>query len=166
MRIYSLLQSRYWKVKAYPGAEYRRFLDASQHWSREQLESYRNEKLQRLIRHCYDHVPYYRRVMKEYRLQPRDIRSGKDLSKFPVLSKDLIRSCSREMLAENVSTMRLNWARTGGTTGEPIRVCKDEKCEAWGNMCFERGLKWGGIRWVARYQQTATDHAVRAYFMW
>jgi phenylacetate-CoA ligase len=119
-------------------------LATSQHWSRKELEHYRDEKLQRLIEHCYEQVPYYRGIMQANRLKPADIFRAEDLCKLPVLTKDIIRRCANDMLAANVSTMKVSWAKTGGTTGEPIRVCRDEKCQAWANMCFERGLLWGG----------------------
>jgi phenylacetate-CoA ligase len=144
MGVYTLTRSAYWAVTRYPAEQYRRFLENSQHWSRQELEDYRNEKLAALIAHCYENVPYYRRVMKENQLRPIDIRRAEDLWKFPVLTKDMIRNCGKEMLSANVSTMKVEWAKTGGTTGEPIRVCRDENCQAWANMCFERGLKWGG----------------------
>jgi phenylacetate-CoA ligase len=110
------------------------------------MEDYRNEKLRKLILHCYENVPYYRRIMEERNLVPQDIQRAEDLIKLPVLTKDTIRTYSKELLAKNVSTMTVTWPKTGGTTGEPIRVCKNVECRAWSSMCYERGLRWGGLK--------------------
>jgi phenylacetate-CoA ligase len=128
----------------YPADEYARLLETSVGWSREQLEDYRNNKLRRLITHCYKNVPYYRSVMEERRIKPKEIRCAEDLDRLPVLTKDIVRAHTNELLANNASDMTTTWTRTGGTTGERIQVCKSRECAAWSSMCIERGLEWGG----------------------
>jgi phenylacetate-CoA ligase len=110
------------------------------------MESYRDNKLRKLIIHCYENVPYYNNVMNGKNLKPRDIQCMNDLSKLPILTKDIIRHNTKELMARNTSKMVLSWSKTGGTTGEPIQICKNRECTAWANMCFERGLRWGGLR--------------------
>jgi phenylacetate-CoA ligase len=83
--------------------------------------------------------------MDQRKLRPQDVRCTQDLAKLPVLSKEIIRTNFREMLASNVSELKVSWCKTGGTTGEPIQVCRDRKGSAWENMCLERGLRWGGL---------------------
>jgi phenylacetate-CoA ligase len=128
----------------YPADEYARLLETSVGWSRDQLENYRNDKLRRLIVHCYANVPYYRKVMEERHVCPEEIECAEDLRKLPILTKDIVRSHSNELLAKNILDMNTNWVRTGGTTGERVQICRTRDCEAWSNMCFERGLRWGG----------------------
>ena len=134
-----------WRVSGFPGDRYKRFLAASQSWSRTQLIEYRDEKLRRLVKHCYDDVPYYRREMEVRHLTPSDIRGAADLTKLPVLTKAAVRSQSKDLLAPSFSARDVTWSKTGGTTGEPMRVAKTRDCEAWAAMCFERGLEWGGL---------------------
>jgi phenylacetate-coenzyme A ligase PaaK-like adenylate-forming protein len=145
MRLYSVLRSAYWALTGYPADSCARLLSVSEHWSRQEIESYRDEKLRKLIAHCYQNVPYYRRIMNQHRLQPKDIRSAEDLVKLPILTRDVVRSSSRELLAANISEMKVGWSKTGGTTGEPAQICLDEKGGAWHTMCYERGLSWGGL---------------------
>ena len=144
MSFVTLAQSIYWKFSGYPASNCRRVLESSQKWSKQELDSFRNEKMRKLIDHCYKNVPYYQRIMADRRLTPKDFKSVEDLCKLPILTKDTLRACAQELQAHNASRMKVSLAITGGTTGEPIRVCRDWNCQAWGSMCFERGLKWGG----------------------
>jgi phenylacetate-CoA ligase len=82
--------------------------------------------------------------MNERNLRPEEIRCAEDLARLPVLTKDIVRKNTPQLMAKNISQMAVSWTKTGGTTGEPMQVCKDIECRAWGSMCFERGLEWGG----------------------
>jgi phenylacetate-CoA ligase len=145
MGLYSLFRSAHWFSNGYPAHSYKTFLNASQFWSSEQMEHYRDLKLRQLIIHCYESVPYYRKVMDRQKCRPNDIRCAADLVRLPVLTKDVIRSQTKELLSTNISRMKINWSQTGGTTGEPIRICRSVEAKAWANMCHERGLAWGGL---------------------
>ena len=54
---------------------------------REKILEIQNEKIVRQVRHVWDHVPYYRRLMEEKGVTPEDIRSVDDIRKLPFLSK-------------------------------------------------------------------------------
>jgi len=148
---YPFLRRAWWALKDYPAHQVSSLLNESQWWPREKLENFRNEKLSCLINHCYEHVPYYRSVMSEYRLRPTDIRSAEDLSKLPVLTKDIIRANWRKLRADDIPDTDTFVAETGGSTGEPMRIAKANRNEAWANMCFERGISWGGLRAGMKY---------------
>lgn len=145
MGLYSRLRSAHWLSKGYPADRYARVLSMAEGWSRQQMEKFRNKKLQALIRHCYDNVPYYRRIMEESQLLPADVQTAQDLSKLPILTKEHIRAHRNDLMAKNIQQMKISWSKTGGTTGEPMQVCKNEECGAWASMCYERGLRWGGL---------------------
>jgi phenylacetate-CoA ligase len=82
--------------------------------------------------------------MDQHRLKPSDITRAEDSSKLPVLTRDIVRREGSRLIARNISEMTIGWTKTGGTTGEPMRICKNRECTAWSSMCHERGLKWGG----------------------
>ncbi|MPZ76517.1 MAG: hypothetical protein GEU77_08325 [Deltaproteobacteria bacterium] len=145
MEFYAAIRSARWMLAGYPADEYSRVLEASQRWSREQLENFRDEKLKALITHCYENVPFYRRAMEKHRLTPGDIRRSEDLAKLPILTKEAVRSHSKELCSTTLSKMKVTWTKTGGTTGEPIRVAKNRECKAWDGMCLERAYGWGGL---------------------
>ena len=144
MGLYSIVRSARWFATNYPADEYAGLLAESERWSRHQLTDYRNGKIQKLIAHCYDHVPYYQRIMEERRIRPEEVKTEEDLVRFPILTKDILRTYTNELMAKNVAEMTIAWTRTGGTTGERVQVCKNRECTAWSNMCIERGLRWGG----------------------
>jgi phenylacetate-CoA ligase len=142
---YSLLRSMYWQLTGFQGDRIKRLLRQSRHWDPARLAAFRDERVRALIAHCYENVPYYRRVMQAKQLRPDDIRSITDLAKLPLLTKANIRANADDLLAVNARRKELSWGRTGGTTGEPMRIAKDRLCAAWENMCFERGFEWGGL---------------------
>ena len=150
-RAYLLARGAWWGLKRYPAYRIGCLLDESQWWPKEKIEAFRDEKLRRLIRHCYEHVPYYRRIMDERRLLPRDIESAKDLWKLPVLTKSLVRSNWDDLRATNIPDDAISVTATGGTTGEPMKIAKHSETEAWANMSLERGLAWGGLQPGASY---------------
>ncbi|RPH33175.1 hypothetical protein EHM92_08350, partial [bacterium] len=81
-------------------------LEASQWYSREQLEELQSRKLQALIRHAYQNVPYYRDLFDRLRLRPDDIKAPADLKKLPVLEKEAVRNCPCDFVARNHSRMK------------------------------------------------------------
>jgi phenylacetate-CoA ligase len=148
---YLLSRRAWWALKGYSAYRIGCLLDESQWWPRETLQEFRDEKLRRLISHCYLHVPYYGRIMRERGLLPKDIQSARDLEKLPVLTKSLVRANWQDLRATNVPDTAISIAATGGTTGEPMKIAKHLGTEAWANMSFERGLAWGGRRPGDRY---------------
>jgi phenylacetate-CoA ligase len=92
-----------------------KFLQKSQWWSKEQLEEYQLEKLHALVRHAYEHVPYYTRVFDERGLKPKDIQDFKDLQLLPFLTKDIVRDHFQELKARNLPESAFERVNTGGT---------------------------------------------------
>jgi len=111
--------------------------------SEDRLRELQNEKLRRLVRHCYENVPYYRRVFTERKLRPEDIRDREDLAKLPVLTKQLIREHYQELCAEDIRLRPCLEGSTGGSTGTPMRFLED--LETWNKT---RGLNLRGWTWA------------------
>jgi phenylacetate-CoA ligase len=128
-----------------PISHHLRFLEESQYWSRDQISAYQDEKLHRLIQHAYENVPYYRRVMDERGLTPRDIVSWRDLPKLPILTKDIIRTNQDALIAQSYGWEELMAGVTGGTTGEPMHFFVDRQTLAMNQAAFWRGLSWAGL---------------------
>ena len=98
-----------------------RELQESQWWPTARLLEVQSQRLQSLVHHAYEHVPYYRRYMCEAGLSPQRIQSSADLHLLPVLSRADVRLLSSELAADYVPGNRTIVARTGGSTGEPLR---------------------------------------------
>ena len=114
--IYSSDISRQWKV-----------LQRNEFLSREDLLEIQNVKLQKLIEHCYDTVPYYHRLFIELGLTPDDIRCAQDLQKLPILTKQIIRENYPDLFSTAVDAKRQRPESTGGSTGTPLQFCMDKR---------------------------------------
>ncbi len=96
------------------------FLKESQWWSREKLQDYQMQQLEKLLRHSYENVPYYRRVLDERGLKPESIQDFSDLKKLPFVTKEIIRDNLCDFVAQNVPKSKLMCVATGGSTGIPL----------------------------------------------
>ena len=98
----------------------RRLLQESRDWTPTRLARFQMQELARLLRHAYDHVPYYREVFDARRLTPDDIRSMEDLERLPFLDRDIVRARLPDLVARNYPRRRLKYVTTGGSTGAPL----------------------------------------------
>jgi len=142
---YPLVNRIAYALAGYPLQRTLNLLEQSQWWPRERLEALRDGKLAAMVEHCYGHVPYYRRVMDERRLTPADITTATDLPKLPVLTKDLVRAHWADLQADNVPDRRCAIRKTGGTTGEPMRIRMNKHDGACERACYTRAMSWGGL---------------------
>jgi phenylacetate-CoA ligase len=109
------------------------FLQESQWWDAARLQEYQMRELQRLLAHCYENVPYYRRVFDERGLKPADIQSLSDLNKLPYLYKEQIRIEPQSFVARNRRTDGMELRFTTGTSGQPLQfhVAQEEIDREW-----------------------------------
>lgn len=121
-------------------------LEKTERWGREELEALQSLRLQKLVCHAYENVPYYRRVFEESRLTPSDIRTTADLYKLPILTKQLVRKYAEELRARNVPRYRFRVGRTGGSTGIPLKLLLDRHCILFDHALIHRHWSWAGYR--------------------
>lgn len=141
---YGLLQRRERRSRSF-----RRILaelEKTERWNLEELEALQALRLQKLIRHAYANVPYYRRVFEERRLTPSDIRAPVDLYKLPILTKQSVRRYAKELRASNVPRFRFRLGRTGGSTGIPLELLLDHDCILFDHALIQRHWSWAGYR--------------------
>jgi phenylacetate-CoA ligase len=75
-------------------------------------------------------------------LRPDDFQSASDLAKLPYLTRDIIREQGVRLRADNYSDSICQFRRSGGTTGEPIRVAADIRARAFEVAAYLRGFEW------------------------
>lgn len=92
-----------------------------------ELTDLQNEKLRKLVRHCYQNVPYYTKLFDSLGLKPDDFQTREDLRKLPILTKQIIRDNYEDLKSTSVPSSRLIKSSTGGSTGTPLQFCKDAK---------------------------------------
>ena len=126
----------------YPLGKAAKLLRDSQKWTSEEMKFHQNASLNTLMRHCYDHVPYYRDLMEARRLRPEDFQSINDLAKLPYLTRETIREQGARLRADNYLDDICQFRRSGGTTGEPIKVAVDDRGRAFEVAAYLRGFEW------------------------
>ena len=114
-------------------------------WSWDRIHQLQEEKLRKLIRHCYDNVPYYRKVFDSLGLLPDDIQTTQDLTKLPILTKQIIRDNYEDLFPKNLDRERAIKCSTGGSTGTPLHFCKDAQEWSGQKAATLRAWEWYGL---------------------
>lgn len=110
------------------------FLKKTQTWNQERIKQYQQNQLQSLLKHSYDHVPYYNKLLKSNNIKPSDIKTLSDLSKIPILTKEHIRKNTEQFKATNYAKTAFQKRNTGGTTGKPLQFYLEKA--AWLGIHF------------------------------
>lgn len=121
-----------------------KLMQKAERYSEKELYDLQSERLRALVRHCYDHVPYYRNLFDQLLLKPEDIKTRDDLRKLPVLTKQMVRDHYDELIADNAAELKSMDGSTGGSTGTPLKYKKD--VQTW-NMAWAssfRAWDWYG----------------------
>lgn len=127
------------------------FFERSQWWGPDELGAHQDWELAALVAHCYERVPFYRRVMDERRLRPADVATRGNLHKLPIVTKDMIRSDPAAFLARGVQAGSLKESPTSGTTGASFTVLWDRETDVLWNAVLWRHRAWSGFRLGMRY---------------
>ena len=125
---------------------YYELYNKTQWFSKEEMEEFQLKKLQALINHCYQNVPYYTEVMKNNDIIPSDIKNIKDLDKFPILTKEMIKANYDKFYPLNMKQIKgVKTSQTGGTTGNVLYKRNDAntRSSVWGS--YKRFYDWMGI---------------------
>lgn len=103
-----------------------------------------NQMITEQVQYAYKNVPYYNKLFNENSISPSTIRTVSDLKLIPILTKDIVRSNKDKLISKQIHHFRTIKRRSGGTTGEPIEVLVDKRCQALETYSFLRGLEWMG----------------------
>jgi phenylacetate-CoA ligase len=121
-------------------------LDLIEIASRDEIEALQLDRLRWSLRHAYDNVPMYRARFDEKGVHPDDLKSLKDLAKFPFTVKDDLRqNYPFNMLAvPRAQVARIH--ASSGTTGKPTVVGYTAKdIDTWAGL-VARSLRASGTR--------------------
>ena len=127
-------------------------LRRSQWFTQPELERLQWVRLRRLIRHCYQKVPYYRKLFQSAGLKPDDIRGLSDLKLIPITTKQTLRHAPPEdVLPDGIRPRRSFERRTSGSTGTPIFFVltpreKDAQDVVLARALMENGLRLADVR--------------------
>lgn len=118
------------------GKDFWRFLaeyESRADWSYEQLCDYRDARLRKMIRHCYDTVPYYTRLFNDSGINPDSIKALDDLKVLPILTKDIVKADPESFVSTAIPCSKIVVAHTSGTTGSGFvfKTTQEAICEQW-----------------------------------
>lgn len=102
-------------------------------WSYEQLCSFRDARLRLMVKHCYETVPYYKRLFDKLGVDYRTIRTLDDLKLLPVLTKKIVKENICDFVSGAVPRNKLVVSHTSGTTGSGFRfyTTREAISEQW-----------------------------------
>ncbi|MBO6159845.1 MAG: phenylacetate--CoA ligase [Firmicutes bacterium] len=113
--------------------------------SPEKIRQIQSEKLVKQVRHVWDNVPYYRKLMEEKGVTPDDIQSRDDLYKLPFLSKADLREAYPYGLVGMPLKDCVRIQSTSGTTGKRVvAFYTQHDIDLWEECCARAITAAGG----------------------
>ncbi len=104
-----------------------------------EIKDLQNKQLRAIIKHSYDHVPYYHALFKKSNLTSEDIKTSDDLKKVPITKKTDIRGLPiQDITADNFNLINCEKRFTSGSSGIPLTCYRDGK--NFLKRCFDEYL--------------------------
>lgn len=122
----------------------------------DELLRQQEKRLQRIIVHAYETVPYYRGVFDSAKLKPADIRTLDDLKKLPVLSKPAARAAGTDLHAKDHARLAPVEYHTSGTSGTPFTLLHDKHANVLEFVYYWRHWSWAGYRLGNSFAELST----------
>lgn len=119
-------------IGGYPAFRYLKALKSFEYKSLEELLQLQNEKLNQLLWHAYENVPYYSRILPEVAVVKNNRICLKNFSGIPPLTKEIIRREGENLYSKDYKKRGGYFNTSGGSTGEPVKFIQDKNYRAWG----------------------------------
>jgi len=105
-------------------------------WTYEQKCAYRDQQLRKMVKHCYETVPYYRDLFDRLNIDYREIRGLDDLKLLPILDKQTIREHLEEFFSEKYDRAKLIAQHTSGSTGTALSfyLNREAYADVWAHV--------------------------------
>ena len=113
-------------VGYYERIQYNKYIKSREYAPLEENLKIQQKKLYDLVCHATANIPYYKEVAKEIHFSCSLETIFEDVKRFPVLTKDIIRSRFGD-LHDLRFTKRYKYSTSGGSTGEPVRFIMDHR---------------------------------------
>ena len=126
--------------------EFQRLLERTERYSAVELAEYQHERLQAVVAHAFEHVPFYRRRFDALKLTPADIKTTADLPKLPLLTRDDVRENFDDLCSRAFPRRSIRTGHTSGTTGTPLTIGYDRDTVWMTYAVFDRHYRWAGCK--------------------
>ncbi|MGE0826243.1 MAG: phenylacetate--CoA ligase family protein [Candidatus Binatia bacterium] len=91
----------------------------------EKIIAVQTQRLQDIVAHAYETVPYYRKVMDAAGLLPKDIQSADDLTLLPIITSEQLAQNSDQFLSLHYRKESGITLHSSGTSGMDKFICYD-----------------------------------------
>jgi phenylacetate-CoA ligase len=119
-----------------------RWMERNERIDPEALAALQRERAADLVAFAIAHSDFYRERFRG--LDPRELRRPAAFESLPVLERADLREHRERIRTDEATASNVQHAVTGGTTGEPLRVMRDERANhrtlGWRLQC------WWGVR--------------------
>ncbi|MGQ9570399.1 MAG: phenylacetate--CoA ligase family protein [Thermodesulfovibrionales bacterium] len=127
---------------------------------KEKLNNLCSDKLKRLLTHAYQHVPYYREILRDAGvIRDNGTVNLESFKQIPLLDKSIIRDNFERLRSDDLKSRKWYENTSGGSTGEPVRFIQDRDYfqlrtslvilqDLWSgySICEKRIILWGSER--------------------
>ena len=112
---------------------------------REKIIEIQNEKIVKQVKHVYENVEYYRKLMDEKGVKPEDIKTIDDIKKLPFLTKADLRDAYPYGLLGTDLKNCVRIQSTSGTTGKRVVAFYTQAdIDMWEECCARAIVAVGG----------------------
>lgn len=132
--------------------KYLKLLCEAENWTTEQMKSFQQEQLRKLIVYAATEVPFYRDWIQTHDLNP----DTATLNNFPIISKSIMRQEGIERFtAEHFPVKKRISSRSSGSTGEPFSMYESKLSNSINTAAKLRTWYQAGYRLGDRYMKIA-----------
>ncbi|WP_407947011.1 phenylacetate--CoA ligase family protein [Phoenicibacter congonensis] len=111
---------------------------------REELRKLQLDRMKWCVQYSYDNVPFYKKSFNDAGIEPGDLKSLEDITKFPFVLKQDMRDNYPDGLFAVPRSKVARIHASSGTTGQATVVgCTANDLKHWGE-CFARGIAMVG----------------------
>jgi phenylacetate-CoA ligase len=103
-----------------------------------QLKNIQNHKIQKIIKHAYETVPYYYNLFGKHNLTPDHIRNNKDLQLIPVSTKQDFLDAGDSIISSKFMKSNLYLKHTGGSSGKTLVFYQTYQDECYAGVSYDR----------------------------
>lgn len=119
------------------------------------IEQFQWQRLQKLLVHCWENVPYYRKKWQESGITDiSEIKTLADFSKLPVLTKQDVNAHYHDLIPAQAKKNNIRKS-TGGSTGQPFHFELDHLSND-----ARQAIMWRGYGWLG------AGLGVKTLFLW
>ena len=95
-------------------------LHNSQRWSSELIMKYKEEQTYNILEYAYRECPFYKSFFDAHHVSPADYKQLKDIEKFPIITKEIVRKNYAGMVARSYPKENLVPMHTSGSSGKAL----------------------------------------------